>query len=767
MVDVHTGTGTGPADRSAAGRADLPMRDAEQRVAGTVPFVLDHRVPGMVHAVAVRCPLPHARITAVDTSQAAKAPGVLAVLTGADLDTDPGIDPYYGAQRADQPVLAIGKARYAGDPVALVVAETREQAEDAAVLVDTDYAELPHVLDEVRAGQPGAPLVHDAWPDNNCGRWRLRHGDVERGLAESDRVYHAVYRSPPASHVPMEPHVCVADWTGGGLTVWTSAQAPHAVRQGLERMFRLDPGHVRVRTLNLGGAYGGKGQIKIEPMTACAARAVGRPVRIELARDEVFCTVGKHAATVEITTGVRADGRLLARRMRITYNAGAYAVSSPGAAGQGLTRAPGPYSIEHCAVDSVANYTNTVPSGPFRGAMTSQLAFAYESQMDDIAADLGMDPLELRRRNLLRDGDEYATGEVMSGLHYDELLDDLHQAMDWDAPMAEPGPRLARGRGVAVMLKNTLTPSRSEARLELGADGRVTVYSSSVEMGQGVSATLLQLTAGYLGVDADRLDLVLPDTARTPFDTTTSSSRSTYSMGTALERAAEHLLARIAELAAPQFGTGPDAMSHHGGRTGPGDRPDDARPWTAIIAAAGVDRLVGEGAFASDFGLRYLDPSDVRGPVTVHWHQGAAGAEVEVDTDTGQVRVLRMHASCYAGRVVSPTRARQQNVGCAIYGLGPTLFEEVRYSDGVISNPNLSDYMIPSIVDVPQRITSSAIEDGGPDAELHGIGEMALPAVAPAVANAVYAATGVRIRDLPLTPERVLDALNRRREPAR
>ncbi|HEX5492990.1 MAG TPA: molybdopterin cofactor-binding domain-containing protein, partial [Mycobacteriales bacterium] len=642
-----------------------------------------------------------------------------------------------------------------------------QQAEDAATLVDADYAELPHVLDEVRAGQPGAPLVHDAWPDNNCGRWRLRHGDIERGLAESDRVYHAVYRSPPASHVPMEPHVCVAQWTGDGLTVWTSAQAPHAVRQGLERMFRLDPGDVRVLTLNLGGAYGGKGQVKIEPMTACAARAVGRPVRIELARDEVFQTVGKHAATVEITTGVRADGTLLARRMRVTYNAGAYAVTSPGAAGQGLTRAPGPYAIEHCAVDSVANYTNTVPSGPFRGAMTSQLAFAYESQMDDIAGDLGIDPLEFRRRNLLRDGGRYATGEVMSGLHYDELLDDLDSALDWGTPVADRGPRLARGRGVAVMLKNTLTPSRSEARLELGRDGRVTIYSSSVEMGQGVGASMLQLTAGYLGVDADRLDMVLPDTACTPFDTTTSSSRSTYSMGYALERAAEHLLARLAELAAARFRAEPATMAHHRGRTGPRGRPGDALPWARLMAEAGVERVVGEGVFASDFGLRYLDPADVRGPVTVHWHQGAAGAEVEVDLDTGQVRVLRMHASCYAGRVVSPTRVRQQNVGCAIYGLGPTLFEEVRYSDGVISNPNLSDYMIPSIVDVPEWISSSAIEGHGPDVEIHGIGEMALPAVAPAVANAVFAATGARIHELPLTPERVLDALDRRREPTR
>jgi CO/xanthine dehydrogenase Mo-binding subunit len=745
-------------------RNDLAMPDAEQRVVGTVRFVLDQRLPEMAYAKAVRCPLPHVRITNVDPAEALKQDGVLAVLTGAQLDADSGVDAYYGAQRADQPVLAIGKARYAGDPVALVVAETQQQADDAALLVDVEYEQLPSVVDEVAAGRAGAPVIHESWPDNNCGRWRLRHGDIEEGLAGSDHVYHAVYHSPPASHVPMEPHVCVAQWEGDDLTVWTSAQAPHAVRQGLERMFHLASGQVRVLTFNLGGAYGAKGQIKIEPMVACAARAVGRPVRMELARDEVFQTVGKHAATVEITTGVRTDGTLVARRMRVTYNAGAYAVTSPGASGQGLTRAPGPYKIPNCAIDVVANYTNTVPSGPFRGAMTSQLAFAYESQMDDIAADLGIDPVELRRRNLLRDGDEFATGEVMHDLHYDELLDDLRSALETDIPTSMPGERRVRGKGLALSLKNTLTPSRSEARLELTREGQVRIHCSSVEMGQGAQATMLQLTADYLGIGIDRLEMGPPDTAITPFDTTTSSSRSTYSMGYALREAAESLRERIGELAAPQLGVEPADLVHTGDQVAVRDAPATGKAWVELLASAGTDSLTGEGVFQSDFGLVHMDPLNVNGPVTVHWHQGAAGAEVEVDLDTGHVRVLRVHASCFAGRVVSPTRVEQQNFGCAIYGLGPTLFEELDYQDGVLTNPNLSDYMIPSIVDVPDRISSSALESDDPHADLHGVGEMALPAVAPAVSNAIFAATGARITRLPLTPERILRALQHDKE---
>ncbi|HLU58936.1 MAG TPA: xanthine dehydrogenase family protein molybdopterin-binding subunit [Pseudonocardia sp.] len=739
--------------------SDRRMHDAEERVVGTVPFVLDVRVDGMAHAKAVRSPFPHARIRSVRTDDALAVPGVLLVLTGADLDADPEVNPYYGSPRPDQPALAIGKARYAGEPVAVVVAETAAAAAAAAPLVEVDYEELPHVVDANEAARPGAPVVHDAWPDNGCGSWRVRHGDPDAALASADRVYTGVYHSPSASHVPMEPMVCIADWTGGGLEVWSATQAPHAVREALEKMFAVPPGGVRVRTLNVGGGYGAKTQVKIEPLVACAARAAGRPVRMELARDEVFLTAAKHAATVELTTGVRDDGTIVARRVKVNYNAGAYALSSPIASGQGLTRANGPYTIPNVAIESVATYTNTVPSCPFRGAMTSQLAFAYESQLDDIAADLGMDPLELRRKNLLRDGEVYPTGEVMHDLHYDELLDDLERAIDWGGPPEPAPPGKARGKGIAIMLKNTLTPTRSEARLRLVPDGRVHLDSSTVELGQGSHPTLLQLTADHLGISADRLVRGFPDTAHTPYDTTTSSSRSTHAMGTALERAAADLKRRLRALAADHWGVPAEEVEvadGHVAHPGTGER----LPWEGLLAATGTGEVVGEGVFAPDFGLTLLeDPHDVRGRVTVHWHQGGAAAEVEVDLETGRVEVLRMHANCYAGRVVSPLRVRQQNQGCAVFGLGPTLFEELHYQDGTLTNPNLSDYMIPSILDVPAVITSSALEAGDESAELHGVGEMALPAVAPAVANALFAATGTRIDRLPLTPERVLRAL--------
>ena len=740
---------------------DLRMRDAEARVVGTVEFVLDHRVEGMLHAKAVRSPLPHAVIRGISVDEALAMPGVVRVLTGAELDADPGVDPYFGTPRPDQPVLAIGKARYAGDPVAVVIAETAAQAAVAAPFVDVDYDELPFVVDAVEASRPGAPVIHDAWPDNNSGSWKLRHGDCDRAMEEADRVYAGTYYSPPASHVPMEPFVCVASWSGAELEVWTSAQAPHAVRQGLETMFSLPEDGVRVRTFNLGGAYGAKGQIKIEPMVACAARSVGRPVRMELSRDEVFQTIAKHAATVELTTGVMLDGTIVARRVTVNYNAGAYAVTSVGASGQGLTRANGPYCIPNVSIDSVATYTNTVPTGPFRGAMSSQLAFAYESQLDDIAADLGKDPLALRRQNLLRDGDVYPTGEALHDLHYDAMLDDLEAAIGWATPCAPASPGKVRGKGLGIIIKNTLTPSRSEARLQLCPDGRVHIHSSSVEMGQGSNATMVQLTADFLGIPPDRLVMGFPDTRVTPFDTTTSSSRTTSSMGEAIEKAATDLRERIIALAAATWRVDPADLAHENGQVVSQTQPEHATSWGQLLRDAELAELIGHGVFQSDFGLMLMDDRhDVKGPVSVHWHQGGAAAEVEVDLETGRVEVLRLHASCFAGRVVNPLRVRQQNQGCAVYGLGPTLFEELHYQDGTLSNPNLSDYMIPSIVDVPVAITSSALESQDPHAEIHGVGEMALPAISPAVSNAIFAATGVRLEELPLTPERLLRKLD-------
>jgi len=739
---------------------DHPMQDAVDRVVGSIRFTIDHEVGGMAHARVIRSPFPHARLTGIDVKGALALPGVLAVLTGEDIVGDERIpNPCFGVARRDQWPLAVGKVRYAGDPVALVVADTERHADAAAIAVRVDYDELPYVVDAAEAAREGAPVIHEEWPRNECGSWALHHGDVEEGFAQADRIVESVYTSPSANPVPLEPHVAVAQWNDQLLQVWSSTQWPSIVRRELAHMFGLAEHLVEVRTYPLGGGFGAKGQVKIEPLVASAARIVGVPVRLELDRDEVFLTVAKHPATIRVKSGVKRDGTFVARDMELVYAAGAYAVTSPSGTGNALVRAPGPYRIPNIRITSQAYYTNTVPGGSFRGAFTNQVAFAYESHVDEIASELGMDPMMLRMKNLLRDGDTYATGEAMHDVHFEELVVNVAEGIGWDEAQPPMAPGRLRAKGLAVILKSTPTPSRSEARVEIGGDGHVTVYSSAVDMGQGASSTLAQLAAEFLGVRYADVRVVDPDTSTTPFDTMTAGSRTTFSSGSAIRQACAALIEAIGELGADQLGLSPAELAHDEGHVVAAMDGSHRRSYGEVIVAAGLSSLSREGVFQSESGGAFKDPLDVKGMASIHWHQGAAAVEIEVDIETGRVIVLRCHGASWAGRIVNPTRVRQQNEGNIIFGIGPALFEQLEMESGQVINPNMSDYMIPSILDVPEHMTSTALVSSEADAELHGVGEMTIPAVAPAIANAVFRATGVRIRDLPLTAERVLRGL--------
>jgi CO/xanthine dehydrogenase Mo-binding subunit len=742
----------------AAPRSRRAVGDAVDRVRGTFAFSVDRRVEGTLHAKAVRSVVPHGRILGIDAAEALDMPGVIAVIDGGHVAADPGISPWAGENRPDQPLLAMGKVRFVGEPVAIVVAESRAVAEAAAARVYPDIEELPYVVDAVRAGEPGAPQLHDEWPGNDCGSWTLVHGDAEAAMRTAAHVHTATYSSPTQNHVPMEPHVSTAAWLpDGSLEVWTGTQAPYAVQQRLAEYFGLRKDQVRVRGDNLGGGFGAKLDIKLEGLVALASRAVGAPVRMELRRDEVFMTAAKHAATVTMTTGLDTDGLLVARIVDIVWNSGAYAVQTPRSSRTGMMRSPGPYRIPHVLARSVARYTNTVPTGPFRGAMTGQVCWAHESAADEIAALLGVDPVEWRRRNLLREGDIYASGDVMHDMHYVDLLDAVDGALRTEPPAA-PRPHRARGRGVAAVLKTTRTPSRSEALVQVDGAGTVTVRTSSAEMGQGSAASMAELAAARLGLDPGKLRVSTPDTAWTPFDQTTSSSRTTFAMGLAVERAADDLRACLDRIVAPVWDVAPDAVLHRGGAAVHPDEPGTSLAYGEIVARSGEDVLVGSGRYETPPGAGELDPETSQGNLSVHFHQGVVGVEVEVDTETGRIEVLRAHGATYAGRLVDAERARKQTEGGMLFGLGQAVMEEVLFESGQLTNPNLSDYQIPSLLDAP-RVSSTVLSDPDPACEPHGIGESTVPPMAPAIANAVYDAVGVRIRDLPVTAERVLRAL--------
>lgn len=731
---------------------------ARERVIGSIPFALDHSINGMVHARTVRSPYPHALIKGVDSSEALKIDGVITVITGEDVQARDDIDPYFGDVRADQPAIAIGKVRYAGEIVALVVAETREAADRAVQLVDVDYDELLSVLDIAQSLAPGAPAVHEEMDSNVCQRWTLRRGNLDEGWARSSRIYEHVYTTPPASHVPLEPHVAIAASSPDGLDLWSGVQAPYKARSALSKMFSLEPEQVHVHGFDIGGGFGAKTDLTIEPTVAVVAHMIGRPVRLELTRDEVFFSVCKHAARVRIRTGADEDGTLVARHVDVLWNAGAYATSSPRLAIYGAITSIGPYRIPNAQVDCVACYTNTVPAGQFRGAMCSQVSWAYESQIDEIAADLGISPWDMRRKNLLSDGESYATGEKLDHLYVKELTNEVATAVRLDQSNTPP-PGKARGKGIAVILKATITPSRTEVALRLRTDDIIEILASGVEMGQGATDTMIRLTSEYLGVPIKNLRRPAPDTTVTPFDTSTSASRTTFSTSVALKEAAAEMRRRLDDLAANSLGVEPHDLRHTEGSVAAEGSPEPPASYGSILRRAGLKDLVAHGVFQSEGGLPTLDPETSQGKASVHWHQGAVGAEVEVDLGTGKIEIVRCHGASYAGRIVDPIRVRQQNEGSVIFGLGPALFEELVFDEGQIINPNMADYMIPSILDIPQELSSKSLEANDPQADLHGVGEMAVPAVAPAIANAVFDAIGVRIRDLPMTAERVLRGL--------
>jgi CO/xanthine dehydrogenase Mo-binding subunit len=685
---------------------------SDPRVTGAVRYSRDVELEGMLHAAIVRSPYPHARITRIDAS--AVPTGVVLLLP--DDVRELGA---YGPQIQDSTVLALDVARYAGDPVAAVAARTAREAREAAALIEIDYEELPPVFDPVEAAGDAAPRIHEiaevsgneaAYFDmrpqpgtNICHRFRVRHGDPEAAFEECDVVVEETYRTAGAQHAHMEPHASTARWHGDRLEVWTGTQTPYNLRSDLARIFRMDPEWIRIVAPPMGGAFGAKTFVRLEGIVAALARKAGRPVKCVLARAEEWQTLNRHPAVVRVRLGAKADGTIVAARYHCWADTGAYADCGPGVTQKMAFAAAGPYRIPHVWVDADCVYTNLPPNGAFRGYGQMQSTWARELALDLLAEQLGIDPVELRLENLLRDGDRYCTGETVHDCHYEDCLRAAARAVGW-----EDG---RRGKGVALLLKGMQTPSRAEIAVEAEEDGTYTVRCATAEMGQGAWRTISMLAAEELGVDVSQIRYAVPDTDLTPYDTRTTSSRSTYVMARALEEAVRDLRAN--------------------GRRG-----------------HGVVELPGG-----------LDPDTGQGVASHHWHQGAAAAEVRVDEETGKVEVVRLHAAIYAGRVVNRPGAELQNEGSMIMGLGTALYEAIDFADGQVANANLSDYEIPAFADLPERLTHDLIELEG--AEIHGLGETALPPVPAAIGNAL-ASLGLRVTELPLSPEAVLAAVDAR-----
>ena len=683
----------------------------DPRVTGAQRYSVDVTRPGMLHAAFVRSPHPHARVLAVGTSA---VPPDCVTLTPQDIaDLQP-----YGCQVRDELVLA-QVARHVGDVVAAVAAPTPQAARAAAALVDVQYEELPAVFDPIDAVSPGAPLLHPHGGQsageavsigvrplsgtNVCHRFRLSHGDTAAGFAQADVVVQQAFRTPSAAHAPMEPHAAIAEWTDGRLTVWTGTQTPFNLRADLAVAFGIDEQRVRVVGAPMGGSFGAKTFTRHEAPLAALARKAGRPVKIVLHRTEEFVTLNRHPSVIRVRVGATRDGVLVAKELDCWVDTGAYADCGPGVATKLGYAGIGPYRIPHVRVDALAIYTNLPPNGAFRGYGAMQSIWASERTMDVLADRLELSPLELRRRNLLQDGDVFATGEVMHDVQFERCLQAAADAVDFETDRT--------GKGLCVLLKGMQTPSRAAIAVERTQVGYI-VRSAACEMGQGVRRSLQLMAAQMLGCEPGQIEVPVPDTDTSPFDTRTTSSRTTHMMGRALEVAVRDL------------------------HEGDGDR--------------GYGEIHNEGG---------LDPDTGQGIASTHWHQGAAAAHVVVDEETGQLTIERLHGVAYAGRVVNRAGAELQNEGSLIMGLGTALFEAIDFADGQVTNANLSDYNVPSIGDLPKRFTHEIIEREG--AEVHGLGETVLPPVPAAIGNALYS-LGLDLHELPMTAERVLAAVDAR-----
>lgn len=681
------------------------------RVTGAIRYAQDIEFEDMLHARILRSPYPHARIVRVDTSA---VPEHIVVLTPDDV-RELGS---YGPQMKDQTVLPLERARFAGDPVAAVAAPTRREAEEALDLIDVEYEELPAVFDAMEAVADGAPLVHERHPisDNDaayfgmrpqqgtniCHCFRIRHGDVQVGFEAAEVIVEETYKIAGAQHVHMEPHASVARWEGGRLEVWTGTQTPFNLRMDLAGIFGLPPEQVRVLCPPMGGAFGGKTFVRCEAIVACLARKAGQPVKIVLDRGEEWLTLNRHPATLHVKIGARADGALVAKQIECWVDTGAYADCGPGVAQKMGYAAVGPYRIPHVQVDSMCIYTNLPPNGAYRGYGATQAVWASERTMDILAKRLHIDPLALRLKNLLVDGDHFCTGEVMHDVHFRECLEAAAEQVGWAQGQ--------RGKGLCVLMKGMQTPSRASIVVEANEDASYTVHCATAEMGQGAWKSIGMMAAELLGVASERVHFPVPDTDIVPYDTRTTSSRSTYMMGRALVEAVRNL--------------------KQNGELGYGE-------------------CVNQGG---------LDPDTGQGIASTHWHHGAAAAQVHVDEETGKFQVDRLYTAIYAGRVVNRAGAELQTEGSMMMGLGSTLFEGITFADGQVMNANLSDYNIPAAGDIP-ALSFALIERAGADA--HGLGETALPPVPPAIGNALYS-LGIHVTALPISAEAVLNAIDQR-----
>lgn len=790
----------------------IKRMDAREKVTGAAKFVDDIAFGATLYAKILRSPYAHARILSIDTGDAERLPGVKAVITGKDCPN------YIGLYLADRTVYAIDKVRFVGEPVASVAAVSAQLAEDALKLIKVEYEELPGVFDPVSGMAEGRPLLHDKpsskdmwWYGVPCiktgitpqgtllhdklssytcapfihpeagtnisNHFKLRKGDIEKGFEEADIIVENVFYLPHIQHSPIEPHSAVAHVDHSGkVTLWASSQSPNAVRKMIAEAFELPMTKIRVITPYVGGGFGGKAGLTCEALVVpLAMRLRGYHIKLTLTREEVFqCTFVRQALVAKIKTGASKEGRLVAQETELYWDGGAYTEYGVNITRSGGYCSSGPYEIPNMKTDSYCVYTNHPVGGPMRGFGMPEIHWAIEQQMDIVAEKLGIDAVEFRLINALREGSPAAYGGPMFGATLIDTINAVKDKCGWgQAKPPASAPHKVRGRGAACMYKAPSMPpnAQSSAIIKFNEDGTVNVLTTAMEIGQGSLTALAQIVAEELGVRVEDVLVTLPDTDYTPYEWQTVASRISYSAGNAVLRAASDAKQQLLDVASQVFGVEPQAMVIRNGYVHP--QYDEQKKLALKDIAMGYllpngaigGPVIGRGSFIPS-GITGLDKDTGQGERPApFWTFGTQVAEVEVDTQTGEITVLKVTAAYEVGKVINPELCKGQVQGGIVQGLSSALYEELVLEKGRPRNNDFVDYKIAAATDTPEMdiilLETAPLEDG--PFGVKGVAEPTMVPTAPAIANAVYDAIGVRIKDLPLTAEKVLTALHNRK----
>ncbi|HUW69329.1 MAG TPA: xanthine dehydrogenase family protein molybdopterin-binding subunit [bacterium] len=780
-----------PADLSYVGKkAGRP--DMVEKLTGEAMFVSDMELPGMLHAQLKKSPYARARIKHIDTTKAASMPGVRAVVIGDELDY------HIGLYIVDKYILAKGEVRHYGEAVAAVAAETLEQARAAVEAIEVEYEPLPPVLHHMDALKPDAPLVH---PDlgsysfvaaaftpkpgtNVANHTKLRKGDVEKGFEQSEYIIEREYSCPSVQHVPMETHVAIVQWgMGDKVTIWTSAQSPFTVRNLFCNAFKLPHINVRVQIPYVGGGFGGKAGIGVEPLCAVLSRkANGKPVKFQASREEEFSLLPcRSALTYHIKTGVSTDGKIIAQKMTMYWDAGAYADYAVNVTRASGYSAAGPYEIPNASVDAYTIYTNKPYGTAYRGFGHVEFHWAVERHMELIASAIGMDPLEFRLKNALRPGSKTLTGEeiLTSTGNVVKCIEEAARMINYgkltpaeQAREKQTGWKI--GKGVAALHKAPAMPSFTATAvvLKMNEDGSVLVNIALTDYGQGTYASIRQIVAERLGFAIEKIKVAFEnDTDRDPYDWQTVASKGLIMSGNAAILAAEDLLRNAYAVAAEALRANPRDLGHDGDKVFVKHHPAMSVKFSAMAVGLAMPNgngiggpLIGVGRYIAQ-GLSNLDKETGEGNPALDWTYGAHGMIVEVNEATGEYHVLKVGSVYDVGRAINPDIVRGQAIGGMMQGLGTAICEGYIYDQqGRLLNPSFTDNKIPTSKDLPMEIECAVVETPQIDGPYgaRGVGEHSMISVAAALGNAIQKATGAEIMHMPMRFEDVWRSMQKK-----